>query len=143
VLVFEVRSLPLTTFSRFVNVSSLAAGLPTIIKPFFGDQHFYADRVSTLGIGSHVRNFTVENLTEALEKAVTDETQIERARLAGEEIRKVRFSSFRFTSRPSLTALFEATGGRRCYRYRVHLPRPRVRSQPHPSPFRADEGNRQ
>ncbi|GAA5892114.1 hypothetical protein JCM8208_001437 [Rhodotorula glutinis] len=68
--------------------ASLRAGLPTIIKPFFGDQHFYADRVSTLGIGSHVRNFTVENLTEALKTAVSDDKQIERARLAGEEIRK-------------------------------------------------------
>ncbi|KPV76709.1 glycosyltransferase family 1 protein [Rhodotorula graminis WP1] len=68
--------------------ASLRAGLPTIIKPFFGDQHFYADRVSTLGIGSHIRNFTVENLTEALKTAVSDDKQIERARLAGEEIRK-------------------------------------------------------
>lgn len=69
---------------------SYAAGLPTIIKPFFGDQHFYADRVETLGIGSHITNFTVDNLTEALKKATEDEKEIERARLAGEEIRKVR-----------------------------------------------------
>ncbi|GAA6041186.1 hypothetical protein JCM8097_008332 [Rhodosporidiobolus ruineniae] len=68
--------------------ASLRAGLPTIIKPFFGDQHFYADRVSTLGIGSHIRNFNADNLSEALITAVTDEKQIERARLAGEEIRK-------------------------------------------------------
>ncbi|BGP21994.1 Sterol 3-beta-glucosyltransferase [Rhodotorula toruloides] len=68
--------------------ASLRAGLPTIIKPFFGDQHFYADRVATLGIGTHIRNFNVDNFTEALKKAVGDEKQIERARLAGEEIRK-------------------------------------------------------
>ncbi|GJN87689.1 hypothetical protein Rhopal_000644-T1 [Rhodotorula paludigena] len=68
--------------------ASLRAGLPTIIKPFFGDQHFYADRVATLGIGTHIRNFTVDNLANALTTAVTDEKQIERARLAGEEIRK-------------------------------------------------------
>ncbi|BGP37017.1 Sterol 3-beta-glucosyltransferase [Rhodotorula kratochvilovae] len=68
--------------------ASLRAGLPTIIKPFFGDQHFYADRVATLGIGTHIRNFTVENLADALTAAVSDEKQIERARLAGEEIRK-------------------------------------------------------
>ncbi|GEM12027.1 sterol 3-beta-glucosyltransferase, glycosyltransferase family 1 protein [Rhodotorula toruloides] len=71
--------------------ASLRAGLPTIIKPFFGDQHFYADRVATLGIGTHIRNFNVDNFTEALKKAVGDEKQIERARLAGEEIRKARF----------------------------------------------------
>ncbi|GAA5830538.1 hypothetical protein JCM11251_002507 [Rhodosporidiobolus azoricus] len=68
--------------------ASLRAGLPTIIKPFFGDQHFYADRVATLGIGTHIRNFTADNLSEALVTAVTDDKQIERARLAGEEIRK-------------------------------------------------------
>ncbi|GAA5860234.1 hypothetical protein JCM3774_000351 [Rhodotorula dairenensis] len=68
--------------------ASLRAGLPTIIKPFFGDQHFYADRVETLGIGSHITNFTVDNLAEALKKATEDEKEIERARLAGEEIRK-------------------------------------------------------
>lgn len=64
------------------------AGLPTIIKPFFGDQHFYADRVATLGIGSAVRDMTVANLAEAIIKAVTDEKQISRAKLAGETIRK-------------------------------------------------------
>lgn len=69
------------------------AGLPTIIKPFFGDQHFYADRVATLGIGSHITNFSVDNLTQALEKATGDEKEIERARLAGEEIRQVRAPS--------------------------------------------------
>ncbi|ORY54999.1 hypothetical protein BCR35DRAFT_319588 [Leucosporidium creatinivorum] len=68
--------------------ASLRAGLPTIIKPFFGDQHFYADRVATLGIGSAVRDMTVANLAEAIIKAVTDEKQISRAKLAGEAIRK-------------------------------------------------------
>ncbi|KAI5475372.1 hypothetical protein MNV49_001476 [Pseudohyphozyma bogoriensis] len=68
--------------------ASLRAGLPTIIKPFFGDQHFYADRVATLGIGSAVRNLTVETLASAISTAVTDEKQIARAHLAGEMIRK-------------------------------------------------------
>lgn len=64
------------------------AGLPTIIKPFFGDQYFYADRVATLGIGSAVRDMTVDHLASAIITAVTDEKQISRARLAGEAIRK-------------------------------------------------------
>lgn len=68
----------------------VAAGLPTIIKPFFGDQHFYADRIATLGIGSAVRNMTIENLSAAITTAVTDEKQIARAKLAGDAIRKVR-----------------------------------------------------
>lgn len=66
------------------------AGLPTIIKPFFGDQYFYADRVASLGIGSAIRNMTVENLSQAITTAVSDEKQIARARLTGEAIRKVR-----------------------------------------------------
>ncbi|KAK4051283.1 Sterol 3-beta-glucosyltransferase [Microbotryomycetes sp. JL221] len=68
--------------------ASLRAGLPTIIKPFFGDQYFYADRVATLGIGSCIRNMTVDNLSTAIKTAVTDEKQIARARLTGEAIRK-------------------------------------------------------
>jgi sterol 3beta-glucosyltransferase len=66
----------------------MIAGLPTIIKPFFGDQYFYADRVATLGIGSAVRDMTVEHLAAAITLAVTDEKQIARAKLAGETIRK-------------------------------------------------------
>ncbi|GAA6061722.1 hypothetical protein JCM10212_004954 [Sporobolomyces blumeae] len=68
--------------------ASLRAGLPTIIRPFFGDQHFYADRVQTLGIGTHIHNFNTKEVTEALVSATTDEKQIERARQAGEDIRK-------------------------------------------------------
>ncbi|KAF9519924.1 glycosyltransferase family 1 protein [Hydnum rufescens UP504] len=67
--------------------ASLRAGIPTIIKPFFGDQFFWADRVEALGIGSGVRKLTVDSLTEALRSATTDPKQIERARLVGEAIR--------------------------------------------------------
>ncbi|KAG2156507.1 glycosyltransferase family 1 protein [Suillus bovinus] len=67
--------------------ASLRAGIPTIVKPFFGDQFFSADRVEALGIGTGVRKLTVENLTEALVSATTDIKQIERAKLVGEQIR--------------------------------------------------------
>ncbi|KAG1773038.1 glycosyltransferase family 1 protein [Suillus occidentalis] len=67
--------------------ASLRAGIPTIIKPFFGDQFFSADRVEALGIGTGVRKLTIESLTEALVSATTDIKQIERARLVGEQIR--------------------------------------------------------
>jgi hypothetical protein len=66
------------------------AGIPTIIKPFFGDQAFWSERVESLGVGSAVRKLTVENLTEALLKATTDEKQIAKAKVVGEMIRKVR-----------------------------------------------------
>jgi sterol 3beta-glucosyltransferase len=74
--------------------ASSTAGIPTIIKPFFGDQFFSADRVEALGIGTGVRKLTVESLTEALVSATTDIKQIERARLVGEQIRAV--SQFHF-----------------------------------------------
>ncbi|EJU00971.1 UDP-Glycosyltransferase/glycogen phosphorylase [Dacryopinax primogenitus] len=66
--------------------ASLRAGIPTIIKPFFGDQFFWADRVEALGIGSSVRKLTVDSLTDALRNATTDEKQIARAKLVGQKI---------------------------------------------------------
>jgi hypothetical protein len=67
--------------------ASLRAGIPTIIKPFFGDQFFWADRVEALGIGTGVRKLTVDNLKDALISATTDQKQIDRAKLVGEQIR--------------------------------------------------------
>ncbi|KAK1232385.1 Sterol 3-beta-glucosyltransferase [Marasmius sp. AFHP31] len=67
--------------------ASLRAGIPTIIKPFFGDQFFWADRVEALGVGTGVRKLTVDSLAEALLSATTDTKQIDRARILGEEIR--------------------------------------------------------
>ncbi|KAJ7596717.1 glycosyltransferase family 1 protein [Mycena floridula] len=68
--------------------ASFRAGIPTIIRPFFGDQFFWADRVEALGVGTGVRKLTVETLTEALLAATSDQKQIDRARLMGEQIRK-------------------------------------------------------
>ncbi|RDB29507.1 Sterol 3-beta-glucosyltransferase [Hypsizygus marmoreus] len=67
--------------------ASLRAGIPTIIRPFFGDQLFWADRVEALGVGTGVRKLTVNSLTEALIAATTDVKQIDRAKLLGEQIR--------------------------------------------------------
>jgi len=77
----------------------LSAGIPTIIKPFFGDQYFWADRVEALGIGSSVRKLTTDHLTAALITATTDTKQISKAKLVGESIRSVgpylRFHNYR------------------------------------------------
>ncbi|KAM6498379.1 glycosyltransferase family 1 protein [Amanita muscaria] len=67
--------------------SSLRAGIPTIIKPFFGDQFLWANRIEALGVGSGVRKMTVAALTEALITATTDIKQINRAKHLGEKIR--------------------------------------------------------
>ena len=64
-----------------------AAGIPTIILPFFGDQFFWADRVEVLGVGSGMRKLTQDHLTAALKTATTDEKQIRKAKALGEEIR--------------------------------------------------------
>ena len=69
--------------------ASLRAGIPTIIKPFFGDQFFWGDRVEALGIGTCVRKLTVDSLADALIQATTDEKQIGKAKLVGEKIRSV------------------------------------------------------
>ncbi|KAJ7693646.1 hypothetical protein B0H17DRAFT_1278469 [Mycena rosella] len=67
--------------------ASLRAGIPTIIRPFFGDQFFWADRVEALGVGTGVRKLTVDTLADAFVSATTDIKQVDRARLIGEEIR--------------------------------------------------------
>lgn len=75
-------------------LTSLLAGIPTIIKPFFGDQAFWSERVESLGVGSAIRKLTAEHLTEALVKATTDEKQIAKAKVVGEMIRKVRILNY-------------------------------------------------
>ncbi|CAG8513030.1 38576_t:CDS:10 [Gigaspora margarita] len=70
------------------TAAGLRAGIPTIIKPFFGDQFFWGDRVESMGIGFHIRKLTVEKLAECLIKATTDELMIKKSSLTGEKIRK-------------------------------------------------------
>ncbi|WOO84798.1 Sterol 3-beta-glucosyltransferase [Vanrija pseudolonga] len=68
--------------------ASLRAGIPTIIKPFFGDQYFWAERVESLGVGTSIRKLTKETLADALLQATTSEKEIARAKSVGERIRK-------------------------------------------------------
>ena len=74
-------------FERFWH-GETADTQPTIIKPFFGDQAFWSERVESLNVGSAVRKLTKEALSEALKKATTDEKQIAKAKIVGETIRK-------------------------------------------------------
>ncbi len=99
------------------------AGIPTIIKPFFGDQFFWADRVEALGVGSGVRKLTVAALTDAFITATTDSKQINRAKLLGEQIRSVSLlwisENFFFH--------WSCVGGWRRSCNRVNLSRSRIR----------------
>ncbi|WVQ71264.1 hypothetical protein IAR50_000790 [Cryptococcus sp. DSM 104548] len=68
--------------------ASLRAGIPTIIKPFFGDQAFWAERVESLNVGSAIRKLDSESLAKALVKATGDEKQIAKAKDVGEVVRR-------------------------------------------------------
>ncbi|EMC95928.1 glycosyltransferase family 1 protein [Baudoinia panamericana UAMH 10762] len=67
--------------------ASLRAGLPTIIKPWFGDQFFFATRVEDLGVGFYLRKTTSNELGIALWYATHDERIIKKAKVLGEQIR--------------------------------------------------------
>ncbi|KAF9439324.1 Sterol 3-beta-glucosyltransferase [Entomortierella beljakovae] len=67
--------------------AGLRAGIPTIIRPFFGDQFFWAGRVEEAGVGVWCHELTVKKLTSALVTITTDEKMIRKARAIGEKIR--------------------------------------------------------
>ncbi|KAF2743903.1 glycosyltransferase family 1 protein [Sporormia fimetaria CBS 119925] len=68
--------------------ASLRAGIPTIIKPFFGDQFFFATRVQDLGVGVYLRKINVSVLGRAMWTATNDERMILKARYLGQKIRR-------------------------------------------------------
>ena len=71
--------------------ASLRAGIPTIIKPFFGDQWFYGQRVEDLGVGICLKKVNTSVLARALWEATNSSRLIGKAKVLGEKIRKVSF----------------------------------------------------
>ncbi|KZT51272.1 glycosyltransferase family 1 protein [Calocera cornea HHB12733] len=67
--------------------ASLRSGIPTLIKPWFGDQFFWASRVQKLGAGLRINSLKSDALAEALVKATTDRVMKEKASQVGEKIR--------------------------------------------------------
>ncbi|TVY40968.1 Sterol 3-beta-glucosyltransferase [Lachnellula subtilissima] len=67
--------------------ASLRAGLPTIVKPFFGDQFFFGNRVEDLGVGIVVKKVNVSSFARALWLATNDQRMIVKAKILGETIR--------------------------------------------------------
>ena len=61
--------------------------MPTVIKPFFGDQFFWARQVEDLGVGLSVPELAEEPLANALQRATTDKEMHEKARRLGESLR--------------------------------------------------------
>lgn len=67
--------------------ASLRFGLPTIVKPFFGDQKFYAGRVEDLGCGVSLKSLDSKALSKAIREVTTNSRIIDRAKAVGELIR--------------------------------------------------------
>ncbi|KAF1979951.1 sterol 3-beta-glucosyltransferase [Bimuria novae-zelandiae CBS 107.79] len=68
--------------------ASLRQGKPTIIKPFFGDQFFFATRVEDLGVGIYLKKINTKMLGKALWEATNSERMRVKARVLGHKIRK-------------------------------------------------------
>ena len=67
--------------------AGLRAGKPTVIHPFFGDQWFWASRVTDLGVGVGVRKMDATTISDALRLVTSDSKIINRAHAIGEKIR--------------------------------------------------------
>lgn len=67
--------------------ASLRAGVPTIVKPFFGDQFFFGGRVEDLGVGICMKKLNVSVFSRALWEATHSERMIVKARNLGIQIR--------------------------------------------------------
>lgn len=66
--------------------ATLRAGLPTIIKPFFGDQFFYALRVEDIGTGIALKKLNSATLARALKEVTTNKRMLDRATLVKKQI---------------------------------------------------------
>ncbi|WP_166983013.1 glycosyltransferase [Paramicrobacterium fandaimingii] len=64
--------------------AALSAGVPQVIRPFLGDQRFWARRVSEIGAGVRLRQLTAEALAEAI---VAAQSCAPRARALADSIR--------------------------------------------------------
>lgn len=71
------------------TAAGLRAGLPTVIKPFFGDQRFWGQRVEELQVGLCLPKLTRDKLCEALITITQNKVMIKKAEAAGESIRQV------------------------------------------------------
>lgn len=69
--------------------ASLRAGVPTIVRPFFGDQFFWASQVESLQIGASIANpFTADRFAAALTLCTSDPRMRRNARTLADAIAK-------------------------------------------------------
>lgn len=74
--------------------ASLRAGIPTIIRPFFGDQFFFGGRVEDMGVGILIKKWGVTSFARALWEGTHSERMIVKAKALGEKIRSVGAQQF-------------------------------------------------
>jgi UDP:flavonoid glycosyltransferase YjiC (YdhE family) len=72
------------------TTTAARAGVPQILVPHFGDQHYWARRVEVLGLGPgpiHRPRLSRDQLAEALDAVIGNELLAERAAALGERLR--------------------------------------------------------
>ncbi len=100
--IFQIKSAPHDWLFKQIDAAahhggsgttgaSLRAGIPTIIRPFFGDQFFFGNRVEDLGVGICLKKWGANSFARALWEATNSDRMITKARVLGEHIRKVRY----------------------------------------------------
>lgn len=98
--IFQIKSAPHDWLFKQIDAAahhggagttgaSLREGIPTIVKPFFGDQFFFGSRLEDLGVGICMRKLNVTVFSRALWEATHSERMIIKAKILGEQIRKV------------------------------------------------------
>ncbi|KAI0864741.1 hypothetical protein F4860DRAFT_379547 [Xylaria cubensis] len=97
--IFQIKSAPHDWLFRQIDAAahhggsgttgaSLRAGIPTIIRPFFGDQFFFGSRVEDIGVGICLKKWGANSFAKALWEATHSDRMIVKARVLGETIRK-------------------------------------------------------
>lgn len=66
--------------------ATLRAGIPTIVKPFFGDQFFFSSRVEDLGVGIGLKNINKKSLMKALKAVINEKKYAVNAKAIAREI---------------------------------------------------------
>ncbi|ORY94249.1 hypothetical protein BCR43DRAFT_496118 [Syncephalastrum racemosum] len=70
------------------TAAGLRAGLPTIVKPFFGDQRFWGQRLEELGVGLCLVKLTVDRLADAIKTITQNKVMVHKASALGETLRQ-------------------------------------------------------
>lgn len=73
------------------TAAGLRAGVPSLVVPYFADQHFWGERVADLGVGPTPlprRSLTAAKLTAAIQTAVSNQPMRDKAAALGVQIRQ-------------------------------------------------------